>query len=53
MITNGIVLAAVDEALVDQPLLDLRLHDRALIAELGQLDEVLQLEVADVVDHGR
>ena len=44
---------AVDEALLGEPLGDLGLHHRAAIPELRELDQVLQLEIADVVDHGR
>jgi hypothetical protein len=34
-----------------QPALDLVLERGAAIAELGELDQVLQLQVVDVVDH--
>ena len=42
---------AVDEALVDEPLLDLRLHERTATPELRELDQILELQVADVIDH--
>jgi hypothetical protein len=35
-----------------QPRLDLRLQARAGVTELGELDEVLELEVVDVIDQG-
>jgi hypothetical protein len=35
-----------------EPGLDLLLEARAGVAELGELDEVLELEVVDVIDQG-
>jgi len=35
-----------------EPSLDLLLEARTRVAELGELDEVLELEVVDVVDQG-
>jgi len=35
-----------------EPALQLLLEPRTRVAELGQLDEVLELEVVDVVDQG-
>jgi hypothetical protein len=36
-----------------EPALDRALDVGASVAELGELDEVLELEVVDVVDRGR
>ena len=43
-------LPGVDHVVLMQPVRDLGLEVRAVVAELGELDEVLQLEVVDVVD---
>ena len=41
-----------DDVVLGQPRLDALLEPRTRVAELGQLDEVLELEVVDVVDQG-
>ena len=43
-------LPGVDHVVLLQPVRDLGLEVGAVVAELGELDEVLQLEVVDVVD---
>ena len=44
MSTNGIVRPA-------KPALDLLFDPGAPVAELGELDQMLELQVVDVVDH--
>jgi hypothetical protein len=45
-------LAGEDDVVLVEPGLELGLEARAAVTELGELDEVLQLEVVDVVDQG-
>jgi hypothetical protein len=39
-----------DDVVLLEPRLDALLEPRTLVSELGQLDQVLELEVVDVVD---
>ena len=48
--TNGIVCPANTTSCSASQRVDLGLDARAAVAELGELDEVLELEVVDVVD---
>jgi hypothetical protein len=41
-----------DDVVLVQPVGDVPLEMRTSITELGQLDEVLQLQVVDVIDQG-
>jgi hypothetical protein len=44
--------AVEDDVVLVQPVGDVALEAGAAVAQLGQLDEVLQLEVVDVIDQG-
>jgi hypothetical protein len=44
--------AVEDDVVLVEPVGDVALQARAAVAQLGQLDEVLELEVVDVIDQG-
>jgi hypothetical protein len=44
-------VAGEDHVVVGEPALDSLLERGAAVAQLRQLDEVLELQVVDVVDH--
>jgi hypothetical protein len=44
--------AVEDDVVLGEPALDVGLELRARVAELRELDEILELEVVDVIDQG-